>query len=36
MCKDFGVKQALIIGGGAEPIGDYLLVAIIRADYLRG
>ena len=23
MCKDFGVKQALVIGGGAEPIGDY-------------
>ncbi len=23
MCKDFGVKQALIIGGSAEPIGDY-------------
>ena len=22
-CKDFGVKQALVIGGGAEPIGDY-------------
>ena len=23
MCKDFGVKQALIIGGGREPIGKY-------------
>ena len=23
MCKDFGVKQALVIGGGADPIGDY-------------
>jgi len=23
MCKDFGVKQALVIGGGSEPIGDY-------------
>ena len=23
MCNDFGVKQALVIGGGAEPIGDY-------------
>ena len=23
MCKDFGVKQALVIGGSAEPIGDY-------------
>ena len=23
MCKDFGVKQALIIGGGAQPIGDF-------------
>ena len=22
-CKDGGVKQALIIGGGAQPIGDY-------------
>ena len=23
MCKDFGVKQALVIGGSAEPIGNY-------------
>ena len=23
MCKDSGVKQALVIGGSAEPIGDY-------------
>ena len=23
MCKDFGVKQVLVIGGGADPIGDY-------------
>ena len=23
MCKDFGVKQALIIGGSSEPIGEY-------------
>ena len=23
MCKDFGVKQALVIGGSAEPIGSY-------------
>ena len=23
MCKDFGVKQALVIGGSAEPKGDY-------------
>ena len=23
MCKDFGVKQALVIGGGAQPIGDF-------------
>ena len=23
MCKDVGVKQALVIGGGADPIGDY-------------
>ena len=23
MCKDFGVKQALVIGGSAEPLGDY-------------
>ncbi len=23
MCKDFGVKQALVIGGSAEPVGDY-------------
>ena len=23
MCKDFGVKQALVIGGSSEPIGDY-------------
>ena len=23
MCKDFGVKQALVIGGSAQPIGDY-------------
>ncbi len=23
MCKDFGVKQALVIGGGIQPIGDF-------------
>ena len=23
MCKDFGVKQALVIGGGAQSIGDF-------------
>ena len=23
MCKDFGVKQALVIGGSAEPVGNY-------------
>ena len=23
MCKDFGVKQALIIGGGRSPVGEY-------------
>tara|TARA_B100000686_G_scaffold338496_1_gene411105 strand:+ start:162 stop:866 length:705 start_codon:yes stop_codon:yes gene_type:complete len=23
MCKDFGVKQVLVIGGSSEPIGDY-------------
>ena len=23
MCKDFGVKQALVIGGGDQPIGDF-------------
>ena len=23
MCKDFGVKQALVIGGSSEPIGKY-------------
>ena len=23
MCKDFGVKQALVIGGSAEPLGNY-------------
>ena len=23
MCKDFGVKQALVIVGGAQPIGDF-------------
>ena len=23
MCKDFGVKQALVIGGSTKPIGDY-------------
>ncbi len=23
MCRDFGVKQALVIGGGREPIGEY-------------
>ena len=23
MCKDFGVKQALVIGGSTEPTGDY-------------
>jgi methylenetetrahydrofolate reductase (NADPH) len=23
MCKDFGVKQVLVIGGGAQPIGEF-------------
>ena len=23
MCKDFGVKQVLVIGGGAQPVGDF-------------
>jgi methylenetetrahydrofolate reductase (NADPH) len=23
MCKDFGVKQVLVIGGGTQPIGDF-------------
>ena len=23
MCKDFGVKQALVIGGSADPVGNY-------------
>jgi methylenetetrahydrofolate reductase (NADPH) len=23
MCKDFGVKQVLVIGGGAQPAGDF-------------
>tara|TARA_B100000963_G_scaffold14413_1_gene11075 strand:- start:13140 stop:13877 length:738 start_codon:yes stop_codon:yes gene_type:complete len=23
MCKDFGVKQALVIGGGREPVGEF-------------
>ena len=23
MCKDFGVKQAMVIGGSAQPIGDF-------------
>ena len=23
MCKDFGVKQVLVIGGRAQPIGDF-------------
>ena len=23
MCKDFGVKQVLVIGGSAQPIGDF-------------
>jgi methylenetetrahydrofolate reductase (NADPH) len=23
MCRDFGVKQVLVIGGGAQPIGDF-------------
>ena len=23
MCKDFGVKQALVIGGSSQPIGDF-------------
>ena len=23
MCRDFGVKQALVIGGSSKPIGDY-------------
>ena len=22
-CKDFGLKQALVIGGSAQPIGDF-------------
>ena len=32
MCKDFGVKQALVIGA-AKPIGDYHLVANLETDY---
>ena len=37
MCKDFGVKQALVIGGSAEPIGDYhCSLQILESGLLEG
>ena len=36
MCKDFGVKQALVIGGSAEPIGDYIAhYKYLKQDYSK-
>jgi len=37
MCKDFGVKQALVIGGSTEPIGDYhCSLQILESGLLEG
>ena len=37
MCKDFGVKQALVIGGGAEPIGDYhCSLQLLETELFKG
>tara|TARA_B100000579_G_scaffold401191_1_gene383465 strand:- start:271 stop:999 length:729 start_codon:yes stop_codon:yes gene_type:complete len=36
-CKDFGVKQALVIGGSAEPIGDYhCSLQILQTGLFKG
>ena len=36
MCKDFGVKQVLVIGGGAQPIGDFTVhFNCSKHDYLK-
>ena len=37
MCKDFGVKQALVIGGSREPAGDYhCSLQILESGLLNG
>ena len=37
MCKDFGVKQALVIGGGAKPIGDYhCSLQLLETELFKG
>ena len=36
-CKDFGVKQVLVIGGSAEPIGDYhCSLQILQTGLFKG
>ena len=37
MCKDFGVKQVLVIGGSSEPIGDYhCSVQLLETGLFKG
>ena len=37
MCKDFGVKQALVIGGSAAPIGDFhCSLQLLETDLFKG
>ena len=37
MCKDFGVKQALVIGGSSDPIGDYhCSLQILESGLFKG
>ncbi len=37
MCKDFGVKQALVIGGSAKPIGDFhCSLQLLETDLFKG
>ena len=37
MCKDFGVKQALVIGGSSEPIGDYpCSLQLLETGFFKG
>ena len=36
MCKDFGVKQALVIGGSAQPIGDfYSSLQLLETGFIK-
>ena len=37
MCKDFGVKQALVIGGSSDPIGDFhSSIQLLETDLFKG